>query len=267
MKEDVAALRCDGATLALGGRTVLAGLDFSIRSGDLVGVLGPNGAGKTTFFRAALGLVRPVNGAIIVLGRPAGTTQGLVGYMPQTRAAQGFMRLCGTDFVAAAAAGGAWGLARLSRAQRDDVRRVIDLVDAGDYAHRPIGALSGGERQRLMLAQALLGAPKILLLDEPLQNLDPHHQAATIEFLGCLQKSLGLTVLLSSHELNPLLPMLDQVLYLGNGQAAIGTVDEVVTRKTLSRLYGAPIEVLRVQGRIFVMADGHAVERDTHVHV
>jgi zinc/manganese transport system ATP-binding protein len=267
MKTDEAALRCDGATLALGGRTVLAGLDFSITCGDFVGVLGPNGAGKTTFFRAALGLIRPVSGAITVLGRPAGAGVGGVGYMPQNRAAQSFMRLCGTDFVAAAAGGGAWGLAVLSRAQREDVRRVIDLVDAGDYAHRPIGAISGGERQRLMLAQALLGAPKILLLDEPLSNLDPHHQASTIDFLRVLQKRLGITVLLSAHELNPLLPVLDRVLYLGNGRAAVGTVEQVVTAQTLSILYGAPIDVLHVQGRIFVMAGGHAVERDTHVHV
>jgi zinc/manganese transport system ATP-binding protein len=118
-----------------------------------------------------------------------------------------------------------------------------------------------------MLAQALLGTPRMLLLDEPLSSLDPHHQSATIGLVRDLQKQLGLTVLFTAHELSPLLPVLDTVLYLGNGEAALGTVDEVVTAPTLSRLYGAPIEVFHVQGRIFVMADGHAMERDTHVHL
>jgi zinc/manganese transport system ATP-binding protein len=232
-----------------------------------VGVLGPNGAGKTTFLRAALGLVRPQAGNITVLGVPAGADGSAIGYMPQSRSPLSDLSLSGRDFVAAAAGGAAWGLARLNAAQRNDVARVIDLVDASAYADRPVRTLSGGERQRLLLAQACLGAPKMLFLDEPLSSLDPHHQAATIELVRDLQKRLSLTVLFTAHELNPLLPVLDRVLYLGNGAAALGTVEEVVTPEILSRLYGAPIEVLHVQGRIFVMADGHAMERDSHVHL
>jgi len=262
-----AALRFSGADLSLGGRVVLRDLDFAIPQGAFVGVLGPNGAGKTTLLRSVLGLVKPQAGSIEVLGYQAGDRRALIGYMPQTRAPLSDLKLSGHDFVAAAACGGGWGLPVLSRLQRGDVERVLDMVDAAAYAHRPVATLSGGERQRLLLAQALLGSPNMLLLDEPLSSLDPHHQAATIGFLRDVQQRLGITVLFSAHELNPLLPVLDQVLYLGSGHAALGSVEEVITAPVLSRLYGAPIEVLHVQGRIFVMAGGHEVERDAHVHL
>jgi zinc/manganese transport system ATP-binding protein len=261
------ALRLRDVTLAPGGHAVLRHLDLEVPQGLFVGVFGPNGAGKTTLLRAALGLLRPTSGLITVFGEPAGASGSSVGYMPQTRTPLSDLSLSGWDFVAVASGGAGWGLARPNRAQRADVARVIDLVDAGAYAHRPVRTLSGGERQRLMLAQALLGTPRMLLLDEPLSSLDPHHQSATIGLVRDLQKQLGLTVLFTAHELSPLLPVLDTVLYLGNGEAALGTVDEVVTAPTLSRLYGAPIEVFHVQGRIFVMADGHAMERDTHGHL
>jgi zinc/manganese transport system ATP-binding protein len=261
------ALHLQNVTLAPGGRTVLRNLDLDIPQNLFVGVFGPNGAGKTTFLRAALGLLRPQTGSITVLGQPAGTLKSAIGYMPQTRTPLSDLSLSGRDFVAVAAGGATWGLARSNPAQRADVARVIDLVDASAYAHRPLRTLSGGERQRLLLAQALLGAPKLLLLDEPLSSLDPHHQSATIHLVRDLQKRLGLTVLFTAHELNPLLPVLDKILYLGNGEAALGSVDEVVNAPTLSRLYGALIDVLHVQGRIFVMADGHAMERDSHVHL
>jgi zinc/manganese transport system ATP-binding protein len=263
----VSALVCREVTLALGGRVVLRDVSLEIPQGVFVGVLGPNGAGKTTFLRAALGMVAPASGRIEVLGRPAGTAQAEVGYMPQTRTPLSDLSLCGRDFVAAASGGAGWGLAWPSRAQRADVARVIGLVDAGGYADRPVRTLSGGERQRLLLAQSLLGEPKMLLLDEPLSSLDPHHQSATIALVRDLQKRLGITVLFTAHELNPLLPVLDRVLYLGSGHAALGSVAEVVNAETLSRLYGAPIDVIEVQGRIFVMADGHAMERDSHVHL
>jgi zinc/manganese transport system ATP-binding protein len=264
---NVPALLFEESILALGGRVVLRALNLSIPQGVFVGVLGPNGAGKTTFLRAALGLVRPASGRISVLGQPAGRGRAAIGYLPQTRTPLSDIALSGRDFVAVASGGGGWGLAWPDKAQRADVARVIELVDAGAFADRPLRTLSGGERQRLLLAQALLGEPKLLLLDEPLSSLDPPHQSATIALVHALQKRLGITVLMTAHELNPLLPVLDRVLYLGHGEAALGSVAEVVTAETLSRLYGAPIDVLRVQGRIFVMADGHIMEQDSHVHL
>ncbi len=260
------AARFEGASLALGGRVILRALDFSLPQGAFIGVLGPNGAGKTTLLRAMLGLVRPVAGNVTVLGRLATPGQAAIGYLPQTRTPLSALRLSGRDLVAAGA-GRTWQLGPLRRAQRQEVADAIEMVDAAAYADRAVSTLSGGERQRLLLAQALLGSPKMLLLDEPLSSLDPHHQAATVALVRRLQTRLGITVCFTAHELNPLLPVLDYVLYLGNGEAALGSVDEVVTPAVLSRLYGAPIDVFRVQGKIFVMADGHAVERDSHVHL
>ncbi|MHA7204683.1 ATP-binding cassette domain-containing protein, partial [Burkholderia pseudomallei] len=147
-----------------------------------------------------------------------------------------------------------------------DVDRVLDLVGASALAKRPLSELSGGERQRLLLAQCLLGTPTLLLLDEPLISLDPNHQRGVVELVRRVQRELGITVLFSAHELNPLLNALDRVLYLGNGVAALGTVDEVITKPVLSRLYGSPIDVMRVNGRIFVMSGDVEVEKHDHGH-
>jgi zinc/manganese transport system ATP-binding protein len=252
--------------LALGGRTVLAEASFVIARTEFVGVLGPNGAGKTSLMRALLGLLRPSGGHIAVLGAPVAFGNPAVGYMPQARASIAGLRLRGWDFVAGAVAGHRWGLPLLGRMDRTEVARVLALVDATGLARRPLRDLSGGERQRLLLAQALLGRPRLLLLDEPLTSLDPHHQHAVVALVRDLQRELGIAVLFSAHELNPLLGALDRVLYLGGGHAALGTVDEVITGPVLSRLYGSEIDVIRLAGRIFVMSGGQAVERNHHSH-
>ena len=251
-------LRFRGARLSLGRRVVLDALDFDVPQGAFVGVLGANGAGKTTLMRAALGLVRPSAGSIEVFGRAARRGEPAIGYMPQARAALADLRLSARSFVSAASCGVGWGLPLHTRAERRDVERVLGLVDAVAYAHRPVGSLSGGERQRLLLAQSLLGEPRMLLLDEPLASLDPSHQAATVALVGHLQRQLRLTVLFSAHELNPLLPALDQVLYLGAGRAALGTIDDVIQPDVLSRLYGARVDVIRAQGHVFVVTNGGA---------
>ena len=143
---------------------------------------------------------------------------------------------------------------------------MLSLVGARELARRPLRELSGGERQRLLLAQALLGGPRILLLDEPLISLDPHHQRTVVELVRRLKEELRVTVLFSAHELNPLLGALDRVLYLGRGHAALGTVAEVITGPVLSRLYGSPIDVVSVGERIFVMNGEHDVEHAPHRH-
>jgi len=262
----VNAITFSNVTLRLGGRAVLSGVSLEIATGEFVGVLGPNGAGKTTLMRAVLGLVPAGGGSIAVLGRPAARGNPAVGYMPQVRSAVGGLRLSGRDFVAAAVGGHRLGLPFPGRAVRAEVDRVLDLVGAGELARRPLAETSGGERQRLLLAQALVGRPRLLLLDEPLISLDPHHQSEVVDLAKSLQAELGVTILFSAHELNPLLGALDRVLYLGRGQAALGTVDEVITRAVLSRLYGSEIDVIRVEGRIFVMSGGHDVEHDAHRH-
>jgi zinc/manganese transport system ATP-binding protein len=262
----VTAVELDQATISLGGRKVLSRVSLAIGSDEFIGVLGPNGSGKTTLLRAILGLVRPDSGSIRVLGKPAGRGNPAVGYMPQMRHTAAGLRLSGWDFVASAVNGHKWGLPGARVDDRREIDWALALVGATDLARRPLLETSGGERQRLLLAQALLGRPRLLLLDEPLISLDPHHQRAVVELVRELQAELRITVLFSAHEINPLLDVLDRVLYLGNAQAALGRVDEVITGPVLSRLYGSEIEVVRMGKRIFVMSGGQDLERAEHRH-
>jgi len=262
----VSAVELDHLTLTRGRRTVLADVSASIGEGEFVGVFGPNGAGKTTLLHAILGLLPPASGAIRVFGKPPGNGTALAGYLPQKRSAIGDLRLRGWDLVASAYEGHRWGPPLLGSRGRREVAWALATVEAMELAERPLSELSGGELQRVLLAQALLGKPKLLLLDEPLISLDPRYQRDVVELAKSLQAELGITILFSAHELNPLLGALDRVLYLGRGQAALGTVDEVITGPVLSRLYGSEIDVVRLKGRIFVMSGGHDVERDPHQH-
>ncbi|WP_428390274.1 metal ABC transporter ATP-binding protein [Lichenicoccus sp.] len=263
------AFRLLGASLSPGGRPngrdVLHRIDLAVPTGRFVGLLGPNGAGKTTLMRALLGLLPAREGRILVLDRPVHRGNPAIGYLPQTRSAAP-VRLSGRGFVASALAGHRWGVPWFGRAAQREVDRVLALVDAESLADRSLDRLSGGERQRLLLAQALLGSPRLLLLDEPLISLDPSRADAVVSLVRRVQLALGITVLFSAHELNPLLPALDQVLYLGNGEARLGSIDEVITGPVLSRLYGAPIEVVRLAGRIFVMSAGHDLGHATDCH-
>lgn len=262
----MSAVELAAVALSFGGRQVLRDVSLRIEPGEFVGVLGPNGAGKTTLLRALLGLVRPQAGSVRVLGRLATRGNRRVGYMPQARTAPAAAGTLGQDFVASAAGGGRWGLAWTGRAARREVAWALDLVDGAALARRPLADLSGGERQRLLLGQALLGRPELLLLDEPLISLDPRHQHGVVALVRRVQRELGITVLFSAHELNPLLPAMDRVLYLGGGRAEIGRVDEVVTGPVLSRLYGAEIEVVRAGGRVFVLTGGIETDAGAHRH-
>jgi zinc/manganese transport system ATP-binding protein len=249
------AIRLENVTIARGGIEILRNISLNLRAGEFIGVLGPNGAGKTTLFRTILGLQPISAGSIEVFDAPPRRGNPAIGYMPQTRIGQSGQSLSGFDILANAANGHRFGLPFTSKPVRDEVTAALAAVDAEALATRPISALSGGQRQRLLLAAALLGRPKLLLLDEPLISLDPAAQAGIIALIRRLQQSLGLTVLFAAHDINPLLNTMDRVLYLSGGNAAIGIVDDVITSATLSTLYGAPIEVFRAGGRIFVVSD------------
>jgi len=262
----VSAIELSHLTLTRGERVVLSCVDASIAEGEFVGVFGPNGAGKTTLLQAILGVLRPRQGEIRVFGAPAGNGGAQAGYLPQKRSTLGDLRLRGRDFVASAYKGERWGLPILGAEGRAAVGWALETVEATELAERPLAELSGGEQQRLLLAQALLEKPRLLLLDEPLISLDPRYQQAVVDLVKRVQRALGMTVLFTAHELNPLLGAMDRVLYLGGGQAALGSVDAVMTSEVLSRLYRAPIEVLHVDGRIIVVSAQGAVEADAHRH-
>lgn len=260
------AIEFDKVTLTYGGRRVLSDVSFSIPQGAFIGLLGANGAGKTTMLRAILGLIKPAGGAISVLGKPPTRGNAAIGYMPQARRALGDVGISGFDFVLSAAGGHRWGWPIPSSAEKEAAWKALEAIGATDLARRPLAELSGGERQRVLIAQSLIGDPQLLLLDEPLISLDAAHQRAIIELVHEIGERLGIAVLFCSHEINPLLRAVDRVLYLGNGKAAIGSVDEVISGPVLSRLYGTHINVVRVAGRIFVMADDVELESGAHVH-
>jgi zinc/manganese transport system ATP-binding protein len=262
----VSALRFDDVTIRLGGRDILSAASFVVEDGEFIGMLGANGAGKTTLMRAALGLTPVASGVISVLDHPVTRGNSSIGYMPQNRGGVAGLRLTGYDVVASAAVGARFGFVRLDRAKRREIDWALDHVDARALARRSIGELSGGERQRLLLSQALLGRPRLLLLDEPLISLDPAYQKSVVDIARRLRDELRIAILFSAHELNPLVNAIDRVLYLGAGAAVIGPVEDVVTGPVLSRLYGAEIEVVRVKDRFFVMAGEVEVERDAHRH-
>jgi zinc/manganese transport system ATP-binding protein len=262
----VNAVELQQVTLARGRRVVLSEVSASIKAGEFVGVFGPNGAGKTTLLHAILGLLRPAAGELRVLGARPRRGNPAAGYLPQQHAPLADLRLSGRDFVASAYRGERWGPPLVGRAGREQIDWAIATVGAEALAARPLRELSGGERQRLLLAQALLGKPRLLLLDEPLISLDPRFQHAVVVLVQRIQREHGVTVLFTAHDLNPLLGVMDRVLYLGQGHAALGTVDEVVTGEVLSRLYGTPIEVIHVAGRIAVISGYGPVEAEAHIH-
>jgi zinc/manganese transport system ATP-binding protein len=261
------AVELTGATVLLGGRTVWSDVDLRVDEGEFVAILGPNGSGKSTLLNVLLGLLPLRRGSAAVLGQPPGQSNERIGYLPQRRVFDAHARVRGVDIVRLGLDGRRWGVplpfaARFSaraRAERERVGEAIERVGAGAYARRPIGECSGGEQQRLLIAQALVRAPRMLMLDEPLDGLDLPNQAATAALVQRSFCAEGVTVLLVAHDVNPLLPYVDRVLYLAGGRAAMGPPREVITSETLSALYGAPVEVLRTkEGRLVVVGQPEA---------
>jgi zinc/manganese transport system ATP-binding protein len=247
------ALSLRGATLRFGERLLWDGLDLDVRRGELVAVLGPNGAGKTSLMRVLLGLQSLTSGTVLVNGRPPRRGDHVVGYVPQQKGFDRDVPLRGVDLVRLGLDGHRWGPAWPSREARRRVAGAIEAVGATHYADAPLGSLSGGEQQRLRIAQALLAEPAVLLCDEPLLSLDLAHQQAVMSLIDRQRREHDSAVLLVTHEINPILPLVDRVLYLVRGRWAIGTPDEVMTSEQLTDLYGAPVDVLRVRDRIVVV--------------
>lgn len=255
-------VRMRGATLRFGSRPLWSGLDVEVAPGEFVAVLGPNGSGKTSMLKVLLGLQRLSEGSVSVCGRTPHRGSNLVGYVPQQKAFDRDIPLRGRDLVRLGLDGHRWGTALPTRAARDRVDRAIASVGASHYADAPLGMLSGGEQQRLRIAQALLGDPRVLLCDEPLLSLDIAHQQATSALIDARRRESGTAVLFVTHEINPILPLVDRVLYLVGGRWAIGTPDEVLTSERLSALYATQIDVLRVHGRVVVVGAPDAAHGD-----
>ncbi|MGA2479938.1 MAG: ABC transporter ATP-binding protein [Spirochaetia bacterium] len=241
------------ARVSLGGRIIQSDMSFTIEGGEFIAVLGPNGAGKSTLLKVLLGLIRPTAGRVDVLGGMPGRRNARIGYVPQFREIESDLTLRGREVVRFGFDGHKWGPGWPSRARRERIDQVLQEVDAAELAEQPIGRLSGGERQRLLIAQALLTDPRLLLLDEPLASLDISREGEIIALVRRICRTRGVAVLFVTHDINPLLPDVDRVLYLAGGRSAIGRPQEVITGECLSELYGSPVEVVKALGRVFVV--------------
>jgi zinc/manganese transport system ATP-binding protein len=248
-------LELEGIGVRLGGRQILEGVSFSLGKGEFTGIIGPNGAGKTTLLRVILGLTEPSAGRVLIEGQQLhNKNKASIGYVPQKLVIDPDMPLRARDVVSLGLDGNRLGFALPSRQRRALVDQALADVGAGGYADARVGELSGGEQQRVLVAHALISRPRLLLLDEPLANLDLRSEQEIVAVLGRLAREHGISVLLSAHDMNPLLGVMDRIVYVANGRAASGSTDEVVTSAGLSQLYGHHVDVVRVHGRVLVVA-------------
>ncbi|MBR7838473.1 metal ABC transporter ATP-binding protein [Actinospica durhamensis] len=247
-------LEVEQVSIRLGGRQILDRVGFTLRAGEFTGLIGSNGAGKTTLLRIVLGLRGADGGSVRVGGKPLTRRARGVGYVPQKIQIEHDAPLRARDLVALGLDGERLGPRLPSRDRRDAVARMLEAVDATRFADARVGTLSGGEQQRVLIAHALIARPRLLVMDEPLANLDLRAGQEIVELTSRVAREQGVAVLLSAHDINPLLPVMDKVVYLAEGRAVHGRTDQVVRSEVLSELYRHPISVLRVDGRILVVA-------------
>jgi zinc/manganese transport system ATP-binding protein len=258
-------IRATNVSAGYGSRRIWTDANFVIKRGEFVGVLGPNGAGKTTLFRLLLGLNQPSVGELSIFDNPIKRGNPRIGYVPQRRPVDDEIQLAAVELVRLGISGTRWGVGWPSKAtaEREQAMEALRAVGAEDLAERPLSALSGGELQRIFLAQALVGHPELLLLDEPLANLDIRREVELVRLVAAVAKAQNVAVLLIAHDINPLLPVVDRLLYMVNGQVATGTPKQIITSPVLSQLYNAPVEVLHdSKGRVAVLGIEEAAHHD-----
>ncbi|MHB1868143.1 MAG: metal ABC transporter ATP-binding protein [Nitrososphaerales archaeon] len=226
-------------------KTVWRDANFTFGRGEFIAVIGPNGAGKTTLFRLLLGLQQPTSGSLKIFDAPPKRGNPQIGYVPQRHVIDSDTNVECLELVRLGLSGKKWGFNPYSHKDSDAAMAALESVGAAELAHSSLGVLSGGELQRIFLAEALVSKPDILLLDEPLSNLDLRRETDLLHLVNNVVRSRDVTALLIAHNINPLLPHLDKVMYIANGKVATGKPSEVLTSESLTALYGVQVEVLR----------------------
>jgi zinc/manganese transport system ATP-binding protein len=263
---DAPVLEVDDISVSFSGRTILDGVSFQIRKGEFTGLIGSNGVGKTTLLRVILGLQRADTGRVRVLGESLSGRGRSLGYVPQKVVLDPDIPIRARDLVALGLDAERYGFRRRTREQRALVDKMLHDVDAERFADARVGSLSGGEQQRVLIAHALISRPRLLLLDEPLANLDPKSVQEIVSLLHRVASDNEVAILLSAHEMNALLPVMDRIVYVTKGRAASGTTDDVVRSEVLSKLYGHHVDVLKLHGRVLVVAEPGAEAPDIPDH-
>jgi zinc/manganese transport system ATP-binding protein len=255
MKNSVTIIKAKKLTVAYKDRIIWRDADFTIKSGEFIGLLGSNGVGKTTLFKLLLGLIKPAAGELLLFDAKPRKGSSRIGYVPQRRPIDTDTKIEALEYVRLGLMGDGNWISTPSRAtyERSKAIDALKLVDAVELAHQPLNELSGGELQRIFLAQALISQPELLLLDEPLANLDIRREHQLIRLISDVVHEKNIAVLLIAHDINPLLSAVDRILYIANGKIASGRPEKVVTSRSLSKLYDASIEVVRdSKGRMAV---------------
>ena len=214
-------LEVRGLSVRLGGRTVLEEIELSIAPGEIVTIVGPNGSGKSTLLRAIIGALRPASGTI---RRKPGLR---LGYVPQKLHLDPTLPLTVRRFL---------GLPRAVSAT--EARAALDEAGAGELERRQLSDLSGGQLQRVLLARALIGAPELLILDEPTQGLDQPGAAAFYRRIEAVRAHLGCAVLMVSHELHVVMAASDRVICLNGHICCQGAPEHVASTPQYRALFG-----------------------------
>jgi zinc/manganese transport system ATP-binding protein len=252
------------ASLGFGSRVLWTGLSLKVAPGEFLAVLGANGSGKTSLLKTALGIQPLTSGRLRVRGESVRRGSRDIGYVQQQRRMDTLTPMRARDVVRLGVDGHRWGIGIPRRSLRTLVDDALRTVGALEYADAPMGLLSGGEQQRTRIAQALVTNPALLLCDEPLLSLDLRSQASLTALIDRRRREQGTAVVFVTHEINPVLPYVDRVLYLADGRFRVGTPDEVLNSRTLSELYRAPVDVLRTGGRILIAGVPEHAEAGHH---
>jgi len=226
-------LACQNAAFAYEGATVVEGLDFAVNAGDYLCIVGENGSGKSTLMKGLLHLKQPASGTVS-LGE--GMKAGEIGYLPQQTAAQKDFPASVHEVVLSGRLSGRGFRPFYSKADRRETAENMRRLGVESLRNRCYRELSGGQQQRVLLARALCATRKLLLLDEPVAGLDPIVTRELYELIARINREMGVTILMVSHDIRAAAQNASHILHLKNRQLFFGTAD-AYAKSDIGKLY------------------------------